>query len=78
MREQKVTDASRSLTEDHRGCGNMSQHTNNMSQHTNTDDAPAELERQQVEARLRVANRIVRALREAGLQCELHSRLGQH
>ena len=71
MREQKVTDASRSLTEDHRGCGNM-------SQHTNTDDAPAELERQQLEARLRVANRIVRALREAGLQCELHSRLGQH
>ena len=71
MREQKVTDASRSLTEDHRGCGNM-------SQHTNADDAPAELERQQLEARLRVANRIIRALREAGLQCELHSRLGQH
>jgi len=46
-----------------------------MSQHTNADDAPAELERQQLEARLRVANRIIRALREAGLQCELHSRL---
>jgi hypothetical protein len=66
-----VISASRSLVEDHRGCGNM-------PQLTNVDAAPAELERQQFEARLRVANHIVRVLREAGLQCELHSRLGQH
>jgi hypothetical protein len=70
MRAQKVISASQGLVEDHRGCGNP--------QPPKTNAAPAESERQRFEAQLKVANHIVKVLREAGLQCELHGRLGQH